>query len=237
MLHRLDLAWLSGGWAQDCIGNDSGKLKFSILNDGMCMRNSKIFSGGSIFDDVVKIKWGWFVALGVATLILGILAFGNLTLATSISVFYVGIFMALTGLLQVIHAFQFTSWSRFFYFILSGILYGAAGIVTFENPTLAAATLTLLLSLALIASGTIRIWSSMRLRSQSGWGWIFSSGLITLAAGIIFIVDWPVNSLWLLGMVLAVDLTFQGIAAIMLGLNLNSSKASTKIFERVTASV
>jgi hypothetical protein len=34
-----------------------------------------------------------------------------------------------------------------------------------------------------------------------------------VASGIGFALNWAVNSLWLLGMLLAVDLTFQGVAA------------------------
>jgi uncharacterized membrane protein HdeD (DUF308 family) len=88
---------------------------------------------------------------------------------------------------------------------------------------LAAATLTLLLAIALIASGILRIWWSFQLKPQVGWGWVLASGIITLLAGIIFVLGWPVNSLWLLGMVLAIDLTFQGIAAIAFGLTLKGA--------------
>lgn len=146
------------------------------------MKSSEYFGGEIIMDDAVRIKWGWFVAIGLVTLLLGVLAFGNLTLATSVTVLYVGIFMALAGLLQVLHAFQLRTWSGFFYSIFSGTLYGAAGIVAFQNPTLAASSLTLFLALALISTGFIRIWSSFQLKGQFGWGWILSSALMTLVA-------------------------------------------------------
>lgn len=41
-----------------------------------------------------------------------------------------------------------------------------------------------------------------------------------MIAGIVFVAGWPTNSVWLLGMVLAVDLTFQGATAIGWGLAL-----------------
>lgn len=147
------------------------------------MKNSRNVDAENMMENIVRLKWGWFVRLGLVTLFLGTLAFRNLTLAANISVFYVGIFMAL------------------------------------------------------IASGAVRIWSSLRFRSQSGCGWILSSAIMTLAAGIIFMVDWPVSSLRLLGMVLAVDLTFQGITMLMVGLNLYSSKTSAKIYSRAVTSV
>ncbi len=81
----------------------------------------------------VSSKWGWFVALGVALLILGGIAFGNLVLATVVSVYYVGIMMLVAGIIEIIHAFGVKTGS-FFFWLLSGLLYAAAGIVAFFNP-------------------------------------------------------------------------------------------------------
>jgi uncharacterized membrane protein HdeD (DUF308 family) len=68
----------------------------------------------------------------------------------------------------------------------------------------------------------MRIWSSFQLRPHSGWGWIAASGFVTLLAGIVFVLGWPINTLWLLGMMLAIDLIFQGVSTIALGFALKS---------------
>jgi uncharacterized membrane protein HdeD (DUF308 family) len=172
----------------------------------------------------VRSKWGWFVALGVALLVLGFLAFGNLLAATLASVFFVGAMMIVGAVAQVIHALQVKGWGGFLLWLLSALLYGAAGVLVFANPALAAVTLTLVLAVALIASGALRIVSGVRLRPSSGWGWVVASGVISVLAGVVFLLGWPVNSLWLLGMVLAIDLVFQGVAAIGFGLALKSAR-------------
>jgi uncharacterized membrane protein HdeD (DUF308 family) len=51
-----------------------------------------------------------------------------------------------------------------------------------------------------------------------------ASGVITLLAGLGVVIGWPVNTLWLLGLVLAIDLTFQGVAAIAFGLALKAAR-------------
>jgi uncharacterized membrane protein HdeD (DUF308 family) len=66
----------------------------------------------------------------------------------------------------------------------------------------------------------MRIWWSMVLRSLPGWGWSTASGIVSVVAGIVLIAGWPADTVWLLGMVLAVDLTFQGATAIGLGIAL-----------------
>jgi uncharacterized membrane protein HdeD (DUF308 family) len=161
--------------------------------------------------------WGWYVALGAALLVLSAFAFGNLLAATVASVYFVGILMLAGAVLQIVHAFEVKRWGGFFLWLLSGLLYGAAGVLAFWNPLLAASALTLLLAVALIVSGIFRIAWSLALRRLRGWGWLLASGLVTVLAGVVFLVGWPQNSLWLLGIVLAVDLAFQGAADLVFG--------------------
>jgi uncharacterized membrane protein HdeD (DUF308 family) len=170
--------------------------------------------------------WGWYVALGIALLVLSAFAFGNLLAATVASVYFVGILMLVAGVLQIVHAFEVKRWGGFLLWLLSGVLYGAAGVLAFMNPLLAAAALTLLLAISLIVSGILRIAWSMTLRRLPGWGWLLASGAITTAAGVVFLVGWPGNALWLLGIVLAVDLAFQGVADIVFGLVLRRLRST-----------
>jgi uncharacterized membrane protein HdeD (DUF308 family) len=164
----------------------------------------------------LRTKWGWFVALGVLMLIAGIIAFGNILLATAVSVFYIGAIMIVAGIFEIIHAFGVKTWGGFFWWLLSGILYAVAGYIAFSNPLLAAAVMTLLLAISLIAAGIIRVWIGIRSRS----GWIIAAGVVTVLAGIIIALGWPVNSLFILGLFLAFDLVFQGIGFIFYGFGL-----------------
>jgi len=59
----------------------------------------------------MRSKWGWFVALGVLVLALGIIAAGNLLVATVVSVFFVGSLMIVAGVIEIIHAFGVKSWA------------------------------------------------------------------------------------------------------------------------------
>lgn len=170
----------------------------------------------------IRSKWGWFLALGLLLLAFGIVAFGNLLLATVASVFYVGILMLMGGVIHLVHAFQVKGWDQILFWALSGILYTLAGVIAFQNPDLTAAVLTLLMAVALLVSGIFRIWVGLKLRPQSSWGWIVAAGLVTALAGLIIAIGWPVNSLWVLGMFLAIDLMMQGWALISLSLALRS---------------
>ncbi|HEX7113066.1 MAG TPA: HdeD family acid-resistance protein [Mizugakiibacter sp.] len=171
-----------------------------------------------IAESGIRAQWGWYVALGVALLVLAIFAGMNLYVATVASVYVVGILMLIGAAAQMVHAFRVRRRGGSFAWLLAGLLYATAGVLTFANPQLAAATLTLLLAFALIASGLMRIWWSGWLRPLPGWGWVTASGIISALAGVVFVAGWPQNALWLLGMILVFDLAFQGVAAIVFGL-------------------
>ncbi len=165
-------------------------------------------------------KWVWFVGLGVLLLICGVIAFGNLILATVASVYYVGMLMLFGGIIYLVHAFQVRGWDHILFWALSGALYVLAGIFAFANPILASAVLTLFLALALIIAGIFRVWVGRRMKPLKGWGWIVASGVITALAGFVIALGWPVNSLWILGLFLAVDLFVQGWTMVAFGLGL-----------------
>ncbi|WP_160005208.1 HdeD family acid-resistance protein [Rhizobium sp. 18055] len=155
-------------------------------------------------------KWLWFAILGALLIACGAIAAANIFLATVVSVYYVGLFMLIGGVVYLIHAFQVRDWDQLVFWALSGVLYVLAGIFAFINPILASAALTLFLALALLIAGVFRVWVGLRMRSAKGWGWVLASGVITALAGFVIVLGWPVNSLWILGLFLACDLFIQG---------------------------
>lgn len=168
----------------------------------------------------LRAKWGWIVALGVIYLIAGILAFGSVFFATVVSVLFVGAMMIVSGVAEIFNAFQVKSWGKFLFWALLGVLYVVAGFITFENPLLAAATLTLFLGIALVVSGIVRIFLAFGMNSAAPWGMVALSGVITLLLGAMILARWPVSSLYVLGIFLSVDLIFAGISWIGMGMAL-----------------
>jgi uncharacterized membrane protein HdeD (DUF308 family) len=79
------------------------------------------------------------------------------------------------------------------------------------------------LGLLAASSGLSRIWLSLHARARHGWGWIAASGMVTILTGLVFLLGWPVDSLWLLGLVLAIDLIFQGCALLGLAARLRTA--------------
>src|SRR3979490_2225022 len=133
----------------------------------------------------LRAKWGWIVTLGAVYVIVGFIALGSIVVATGASVLVVGR-------------------------ALLGVLYVVAGFVTFENPLLAAALLTLVLGTSLVASGIMRIILAFSMRRETPWIWVAVSGIITLLLGLLILAHWPINSVYILGLLLGIDLIIAG---------------------------
>jgi uncharacterized membrane protein HdeD (DUF308 family) len=174
----------------------------------------------------LRAKWGWIVALGVVYLVAGFIALGSVLSATVVSVFLVGIMMIIAGVAEVINAFEVRGWGKFLLWLLLGALYIIAGLVTFRNPLLAAAVLTLILGVALVASGIMRIILAFSVQRDAPWIWVLLSGAITLLLGALILARWPISSLYILGLFLGIDLIFAGIGWLGLGLGLRQRSPS-----------
>jgi len=172
--------------------------------------------------EALRAKRGWIIALGIIYVIAGLIALGSVVMATVVSVFVVGIMMLIAGVAEVINAFQVTSWGKFLFWLLLGVLYIVAGFVTFENPLLAAALLTLLLGVALVASGVMRIILAFSMKVGTPRIWVILSSIITLLLGLVILAHWPVSSLYILGLFLGIDLILAGIGWISVGSGLKT---------------
>ncbi|EUB95416.1 protein of unknown function DUF308 membrane [Rhizobium sp. CF080] len=166
----------------------------------------------------VRDKWGWFLALGILLLVFGFIALANLFVATVASVFYIGMMMLVGGVAYLVHAFQVKGWDHILFWAASGILYTIAGLLAFWNPALTAVIVTFFMAVALIVAGLFRIWVGFKMRPMRGSGWVIFGGVISALAGLVIALGWPVNSLWILGLFLAIDLTMQGWALIAVAL-------------------
>jgi len=174
----------------------------------------------------LRAKWGWIVALGFVYVIAGFIALGSIIMATVASVLIVCVMMIIAGVAELFNAFQIKSWGKFLIWALLGVLYIVAGFVAFENPLFAAVVLTLMLGASLVASGIVRIILAFNMKREMPWVWVALSGVITLLLGLLILARWPINSVYILGLFLGIDLIMAGAGWIGLGFGLHRVPAS-----------
>ena len=170
-------------------------------------------------------KWGWMIAFGALMELVGIVALMSVVASTIASVFIVGVAMIASGVIEIAYGFAMRSWKKFFFWLLLGLLYVVGGVCVIKNPLLAAGFLTLLLGCGLVASGIVRLVFSFQLPQDSPRLLVGLSGLLTLVVGGVILAQWPVSSLWTLGVFLGVDLIFAGTSWMGVGVGLRRAAA------------
>jgi uncharacterized membrane protein HdeD (DUF308 family) len=162
--------------------------------------------------------WGWLLAVGILSVILGTVGLGMTWMLTLASVVYFGVLLIVIGVAQLLQTFKAAGWKSTFLQILIGLLYLAAGIMVVSRPLLASLTLTWALGFALIVVGVMRIVVGVQHRGTSGWAGGVVGGIITLLLGLLILARWPSDALWVIGLFLAIELIVNGYAQILVAL-------------------
>jgi uncharacterized membrane protein HdeD (DUF308 family) len=166
----------------------------------------------------------WFLVLGIALVIIGMIAIGYAFETTIISVIFLGWLLLIAGIFEVVHGFSRRPWGGFFINLLGGVLYAVAGLVMVTNPARAAVTLTLLIAIILIIAGLFRLFVAFSTPLHHR-GWVILNGAISIILGIMIWDAWPVSGLWVIGMFIGIDMIFDGWTEIMLALSVRSLPA------------
>jgi uncharacterized membrane protein HdeD (DUF308 family) len=166
----------------------------------------------------------WFLVLGIALVIIGMIAIGSAVAMTIVSVMFLGWLLILAGLFEVIHGFRHRPWSGFFINLLGGVLYAVAGVVMVANPALAAVTLTLLIAMMLIVAGLFRLFIAFSTPLHHR-GWLILNGAISTILGVMIWDSWPSSGLWVIGLFIGIDMIFDGWTEIMLAISARSLPA------------
>ena len=166
----------------------------------------------------LNISWGWLLALGFLSLLLGTVGLGMEVMMTVASVQLFGVLLLIGGGVQLVNAFQCKGWKGMIWQILIALMYIAAGVVCMTDPLGTSGILTLAIAGILMGIGVMRLMMAFQIRGHSGWVLVLLAGLLALALGVMILVGWPESSLWVIGLFVSIELIFNGWALVFLAL-------------------
>lgn len=163
-------------------------------------------------------KWGWIVALGVLFMLGGVFALFNTLAATFVAIVYIAAAMVVAGAWEVVTAFQIRPWGRALLWGAVGAFTIFAGIAAARFPFLAAVSLTALIGALLVTGGALKFVLAYQLRDLSRWELIALAGGLSFLLGLLILAEWPASGLYVLGLFLGVNLLFEGVGWVAMGL-------------------
>jgi uncharacterized membrane protein HdeD (DUF308 family) len=132
----------------------------------------------------------------------------------------VGWALLLAAIVQLVAAFQeHGAWRRMGWLGM-GLLSGVAAIWIFARPYEGTVTLTIVLAVWFICSGSVKALVGLALvrAGEPGGGWAIAGGLVSVAFAVLVLVELPSSALWAIGLLLGVDFLVAGTAQVTEGL-------------------
>jgi len=167
---------------------------------------------------IIKKASGWFIAIAVVFIILGIMAIAEPAVAGLAVAVLVGWLLIFGGVAHLVATFAGGGARRVIWQVILGIIYIVGGIYFLTHPLLGLGTLTLLLAVIILMEAVLEFIAYFRARNEGGSGWMLVNGLITLFVGGLIWLHWPSSSVWAIGTLVGVNLLITGISRLMLGM-------------------
>ena len=165
---------------------------------------------------VVRDRWGWFMALGILMIVLGMIAIGG-PFASGIAVsLLVGWLLVISGVAHGLHAFQASGWRGGLVQILCALLYLGVGLMMINNPISGLLALTVTVLVYFGVSGIFKIILAIRVEHLPQRGWLTVSGILSLVLAIYLGSQFPNNALWVIGMLFGIEMIFSGWSFVMI---------------------
>lgn len=157
-----------------------------------------------------------FTWLGVALVVLGILAILFPLVASIAAKVLVGWFFLMVGAATLYHAFQTRGWQSTLWSALIGVLNLAVGVYLAFFPLTGLIGLTFLAGIMFLVQGALEETIAFQHRPRTGWLWLAFSGLASLILGVLLIAGLPGTALWAIGMLVGLNALSSGVSFIAL---------------------
>ncbi|GEL93732.1 HdeD family acid-resistance protein [Cellulomonas composti] len=165
--------------------------------------------------EVTRRRTGWDVVLGILLVLGSFVVLGDVVIATVVSILVIGWTAIVGGVALAVASFARRGGSGFWVTLLGGIALVVVGILLLADPKVGAITVTLFVGATFFAAGVTRL---VMVFSQRGHRWLWAlSGLASLVVGIWVLVNPIAASMTLIGVLLGIEMLFEGITLIVAG--------------------
>lgn len=165
-------------------------------------------------------SWVWFLVLGIVYMLLGLTCVIHAAVATVATVAIFGWVLVISGLFALIEGFHAKSSSGFLFFLLSALFRMTTGCLLLLFPQGGAMSLTMMMASFFIVSGLFRAVGAGIVKAPR-WRWTFFSGFVSVALGVLLLIQIQASSMLFIGFAVGVDLFLDGASLIAFAAAIN----------------
>ncbi|WP_298810112.1 DUF308 domain-containing protein [uncultured Sphingomonas sp.] len=156
--------------------------------------------------------WGWIMAYGIVSVLLGVVAFAAPFAATYAATIVIGAFFFVAGGFAIAASLFGRGSAHRGYTILFGALSVIVGLIMLLEPATGALSLTLMVAVWLGVRGVLELVYGFRLKR--GRGMLIALGIINILLALFILATVPFSALTLPGYILGISFVFGGVTSI-----------------------
>ncbi len=160
-------------------------------------------------------NWKLLLTAGIISTVLGAIAIIVPPLASVTITYLVGVLLLIGAVAFVAEAISRGSTGHRIWSALLAVLYVFAGVWLIINPVSGTITLTWILAIFFLLIGVLRLIAGIASRGKvPNAGWTIVNGVLSILIAVLVIGDLPSSAAWAIGLLVGIQLLFDGIALI-----------------------
>lgn len=160
-------------------------------------------------------SWKLLLTAGIISVVLGAIAIIVPPLASVTITYLVGILLLIGAVAYVAEAISRGSTGHRIWSAVLAVLYVFAGVWLIINPVSGTITLTWILAIFFLLIGVLRLIAGISSRGKvPNAGWTIINGVLSILIAVLVIGDLPSSAAWAIGLLVGIQLLFDGIALI-----------------------
>ena len=161
-------------------------------------------------------SWKLLLTAGIISVVLGAVAIIVPPLASVTITYLVGILLLIGAVAFVAEAISRGSTGHRIWSALLAVLYVFAGVWLIINPVSGTITLTWILAIFFLLIGVLRLIAGIASRGKvPNAGWTIVNGVLSIVIAVLVIGELPSSAAWAIGLLVGIQLLFDGIALIV----------------------
>lgn len=173
--------------------------------------------------EVLGLRWGAFVAVGAAMIVLGVLSVAFADAAGQALIVFLGWLLLVGGALHLAGAIRVRAWRGGLMSILVAGLRIAVGILFIAAPRAWASAFVMLVGVYFLVDGCFRVLLAVQAYPTRGWGYILAGGSVALLLGLLLVLKLSGEGAFVIGLLFGIHLLFDGWATLMLAVAARSA--------------
>jgi uncharacterized membrane protein HdeD (DUF308 family) len=181
--------------------------------------------------ETVRKYSAWYLLQGGLMIVAGVVALLYPFFASTAIVVILGWLLIFAGIVQGIGLIGAGNVPHYWLQLISAVIAIMIGLLLLRQPDSGLLIITALLIVYFMVEGISKVIFALTIRPFPNWGWVLAAGIVGILLAVYLWANLPVDSAWVLGVLLGILLIAEGAALTYLAWRVRSSSAEVSSAE------